>query len=98
METIQKLFSLNIFQTKDILDVVNLVCGHQCRVDEPVEATIYALEANVEELSKFRAIAKVNLSLEVEVPVQQSQQRKTKDYLLEIPVDFFMGKIQVRVL
>ena len=63
----------DIFQEKELSDVISLKCGHRCRAD-PVEATIYCLEAEGEDLKKFRADAAAELTVEVE-----EQDKKTYD-------------------
>ena len=45
--------------------MISLKCGHRCRAD-PVEATTYSLQAEGEELRKFRADAAAELTVEVE--------------------------------
>ena len=72
-------------QEKNFLDVINLECEHRCRA-EPVEAAVYSLEAEVQDLKKFRGTSKMELTVEVESS-EQEEEKKTEHCLLELPVD-----------
>ena len=58
--------------------MISLKCGHRCRAD-PVEATTYSLQAEGEELKKFRTDAAAELTVEVE--------EKKKTYDMEVSLN-----------
>ena len=62
--------------------MISLKCGHRCRAD-PVEATTYSLQAEGEELKKFRAEAAAELTVKVEE--QDIEMEKTYD--MEVPLN-----------
>ena len=64
-----------------MLDVIDLDYCHKCR-DPPFEAAIYSLEAEGEELEKFRADANAQLTIELE------EQGKMECSTVALPVDF----------
>ena len=67
--------------------MINLEYKHRCR-HEPIEAAIYSLRANVEELEMFRANASVDLTVDVEESTDEQGERKQERSCLELPVDF----------
>ena len=69
-------------QEKELSEVISLKCGHRCRAD-PVEATTYSLQAEREELKKFRANAAAQLTVEVE----EKDIGKEKTYDMEVPLN-----------
>ena len=69
-------------QEKELSEVISLKCGHRCRAD-PVEATTYSLQAEGEELKKFRANAAAELTVEVE----EKDMEKEKTYGMDVPVN-----------
>ena len=72
------------FQEKELSEVISLKYGHRCRAD-PVEATTYSLQAQGEELKKFRADAAAELTVEVE--------EKEKKYDMEVPLNFLRDDV-----
>ena len=74
------------FQTKELLDVINLEYGHRCRAD-PVEAAVYSLEATEKELERFRADVNAEVTVALEETAEQKE-KKQECSSLELPVDF----------
>ena len=70
------------FQKKELSEVINLRCGHRCRAD-PVEATTYSLQAEGEELKKFRADAAAELT----IGIVEHDIEKEKTYDMEVPLN-----------
>ena len=67
--------------------MINLEYGHRCST-HPVEAAVYGLEAKGEELEMFRANASAELTVELEGPAEEQDQRKQKHTSLELPLYF----------
>ena len=71
----------------ELLDVIGSGNIHRCRGIQPYAATIYGLQTD--ELKKFSAISKIELTLAVEGTSDDEQQKKKKQFSsLELPVDF----------
>ena len=62
--------------------MINLECGHRCRAD-PVEAITYSLQADGEELKKFKA----NAAAELTIDVEEQDIEKEKRYDMEVPLN-----------
>ena len=77
-------------QEKELSEVISLECGHRCRAD-PVEATTYSLQAEGEELQKFRANAAAELTVEVE----EQDIEKEETYDMEVPLNVLQEGVAV---
>ena len=61
---------------------------HMC-TEPPFEAAVYNFEAkNGEDLQKFRANSKADLTVDVEQSSDEHQEKKKEPCCLELPVDF----------
>ena len=71
---------------------------HTCR-DPPFEAAIYNLKAEGETREKFKANSKAELTVQVEKPADQHQEKKQEHCFLELPVDFSKDDVtRVRII
>ena len=75
-----------LFQEVALLDVINLEYSHRCRAD-PVEAALYNLEAKREGIERFRAVATVDLTFDLD----ESTDQQEKNFLCT-----FQGKMWPR--
>ena len=73
-------------QERQLLEVIGLDNCHQCR-GEPFEAAICSLEAKGD-LQKFKSSGRADLTVAVEQPSDQQEEKTHEHSSLELPVDF----------
>ena len=86
----------NKLQKRDVSDVIFLECGHQCRNNDPADALNYTLKGKSKNLTKFEAICKVEMFLQVDDYFQRKTCKKKYSQKFRILFPKEENKIKVR--